>query len=119
MDITATEFAAVAHEHRALNQRMFLILYPDYLKDEVIEVLDSVGVPGFTETEKVVGRGPRGQHFGTQIWPGADGMIYTVVAPEQAAAVAAALADLSTGVEYRSKGLFGLHVFTWSCDQVL
>ena len=106
-------------EYRALNQRMFLILYPDYLKDEVVEVLDNIGVPGFTETEKVVGRGPRGQHFGTQIWPGADGMIYTVVDPQQAQAVASALTALSSGVEQRSKGLFGLHVFTWSCDQLL
>ncbi len=113
------EFAAVTHERYAPNQRLFLIVYPEYMKDEVVDVLDRVGVPGFTETEKVVGRGPRGQHFGTQIWPGADGMIYTVVDPEQATVLAATLSALSSGVEQKSKGLFGLHVFTWACDQLV
>jgi Nitrogen regulatory protein P-II len=103
----------------ARNRRMFLILYPDYLKEEVIEALDAAGVPGFTETDKVVGRGPRGQHFGTQIWPGTDGMIYTVVGEEQVQGVASRLAALSNSVEQRSKGLYGLHVFTWKCDQLL
>jgi hypothetical protein len=116
---TADEFSAVVHDRRAVDQTMFLILFPEYLKEEVVDILNAIGVPGFTETEKVVGRGPRGQHFGTQIWPGVDGMIYTVVGAEQAQVLGSQLANLSSGVEQRSKGQFGLHVFTWRCDQLL
>lgn len=116
---TADEFTVNVHERRASNQTMFMILYSDYLKDNVVQVLDSIGVPGFTETEKVLGRGPRGQHFGSHIWPGADGMIYTVVGAEQAQALASQLEALSVNVEQDSRGMYGLHVFTWSCDQLL
>jgi hypothetical protein len=102
----------------APTQTMYLILYPESQKEEVVELLDSVGVPGFTETEKVLGRGRRGRHFDNSIWPGADGMIYAVVGPTHSKALAAALATYSHSLELRSRGLTGLHVFTWPCDQL-
>jgi hypothetical protein len=97
---------------------MYLILYPESDKEDVVRLLDSVGVPGFTETQKVVGRGPRGRHFDNAIWPGADGMIYAVVDPTHAHALASALSEHSRSLEARSKGLSGMHVFTWPCDQL-
>jgi hypothetical protein len=102
----------------APQQTMYLVLYPESQKEEVVELLDSVGVPGFTETQKVVGRGRRGRHFDNPIWPGADGMIYTVVGPTHSQALATALANYSRTLEGRSKGLTGLHVFTWPCEQL-
>jgi hypothetical protein len=48
---------------------MYVIVYPDSCKEEVVEILDSVGVPGYTETQKVVGRGERGRHFDNSICP--------------------------------------------------
>ena len=101
------------------SQTMYLVLYPQNLEDEVVAMLDALGVPGYTETQKVIGRGPRGHHFDTQVWPGADGMIFTVVNSDQAEAVASALANLSRELEQRSQGLFGLHVFSWSCQQLI
>ena len=101
------------------SQTMCLVLYPQNLEDEVVTILDALGVPGYTETQKVIGRGPRGHHFDTQVWPGADGMIFTVVGADQAEAVASALANLSQELEQRSQGLFGLHVFTWTCQQLI
>ena len=91
---------------------MCLVLYPQNLEDEVVAVLDALGVPGYTETQKVIGRGPRGHHFDTQVWPGADGMIFTVVNSDQAEAVASTLANLSRELEQRSQGLFGLPLST-------
>lgn len=98
---------------------LFLILYPDSVQEDIIQILDSVGVPGFTETEKVVGRGTRGRHFDNPIWPGADGMIYAVVGPAHVRPLAAALTDCNRSLEMRSKNLYGLHIFTWPCDQLL
>src|SRR5215831_5464767 len=97
----------------APQQTMYLVLYPEHNKDEVVALLDSVGVTGFTETQKVVGRGRRGHHFDNSIWPGADGMIYTVVDATHSRALASALANYSRTLEARSNGLTGLHVFTW------
>jgi len=98
---------------------MYVILYPDSCEEEVVQILDSIGVPGFTETRKVVGRGRRGRHFDNSIWPGADGMIYAAVGPTHSRALAEALTNYSRSLELRSRGLSGLHVFTWSCDQLL
>jgi len=103
----------------ASSKTLFLIVYPDSSKEEVIQILDSVGVPGFTETEKVVGRGQRGRHFDNPIWPGADGMIYAVVGPPQVRPLATALTEYNRSLEMRSRQLYGLHVFTWACDQLL
>ncbi len=98
---------------------MFLIVFSESLRDEVIDLLDRVGVPGFTETQKVTGRGQRGRHFDNPIWPGADGMIYVVTSPEQSPTLASALSTYSHGVEKRSNNLYGVHVFTWPCAQVI
>lgn len=100
-------------------QTLYLILYPQSSHDDVVEVLDRIGAPGFTETEKVVGRGARGRHFDNQIWPGADGMIYAVVGPGQSEALATALSKYSRALEEHSRGLYGLHVFTWRCHQLI
>jgi hypothetical protein len=97
---------------------MFLIVYPDTCEEEVVQILDSVGVPGYTETRKVTGRGQRGRHFDNSIWPGADGMIYVVVGPAQRSELGSALASYNRSLEERSRSLSGLHVFTWPCDQV-
>jgi hypothetical protein len=102
----------------APSQTMYLILYPESDREEVIRLLDSVGVPGFTETQKVVGRGRRGRHLDNAIWPGADGMIYAVVGPTHDRALGSALAAYSRSLEARSQGLSGMHVFTWPCDQL-
>ena len=114
--ITASEFEAFGTE--MLAQTMYMIVYPDTLKEEVIELLDRVGVPGFTETQKVIGRGSRGRHFDTPIWPGADGMIYVLVGPELSVMLAAALTSFCQAVEQRSNGVYGLHVFAWPCRQL-
>lgn len=111
------EVSGVAPLRGARNRTMFMIVYPEYVKEDVLELMDRLQVPGFTETEKVVGRGPRGLHFDNQIWPGSDGMIYTAVSADTARVLEAALAEFSRGLEQRSRGLYGLHVFTWACEQ--
>ncbi len=95
-----------------------LIVFPQGIEEAVIEILDATGVPGFTQSEKVTGRGSRGRHYDNPIWPGADGAIFTVTSPDQAAEASAALVELSRGLDQRSRGLYGVHVFTWPCQQV-
>jgi hypothetical protein len=118
-DVQTVEIVQTFPPADRTGRTLFLILYPDSCEEEVVQILDSVGVPGFTETRKVTGRGQRGRHFDNSIWPGADGMIYVVVNSSQRGALASALRDYSRSLEARSRGLSGLHVFTWSCDQML
>jgi hypothetical protein len=93
-------------------------VFPQGVEEAVIEILDRIGVPGFTQSEKVTGRGQRGRHFDNPIWPGADGSIFTVTSQKQASEVSSALAELSVSLEEHSRGLYGAHVFTWPCQQV-
>jgi hypothetical protein len=96
---------------------MHMILYSEFAQEAVQSTLDSVGVAGYTELTKVTGRGPRGQHFDTHVWPGYDGMIYCVVGPDQSDTLVQALTTLNASLEQNSQGNRGLHVFTWSCEQ--
>ena len=96
---------------------MCMILYSEFAGDDVHAALDAVGVAGYTELTKVTGRGPRGQHFDTHIWPGYDGMIYCVAGVEQSETLLATLGGLNATLERSSQGSSGLHVFTWACQQ--
>lgn len=44
-------------------QTFSLIVFPMGVEYEIIRILDEVGVPGFTQSEKVTGRGSRGRHL--------------------------------------------------------
>ncbi len=101
------------------NLVMCMILYSEFAVDAVHTTLDNAGVAGFTELAKVTGRGPRGQHFDTHVWPGYDGMIYCVVGAEQSETLVEALAGLNASLEQNSRGSRGLHVFTWDCPAAL
>jgi hypothetical protein len=106
---------------RAFNpqQVMCMIVYSEMAEEAVRAALDRVGVAGFTELAKVTGRGPRGQHFDTHVWPGYDGMIYCVVGEDQSEPLVEALGALNATLEQNSSGSRGLHVFTWGCQQRL
>jgi hypothetical protein len=98
---------------------MYMILFAELAEEAVLAILDDVGVPGFTELSKVIGRGPRGHHFDTHVWPGSSRMVYCVVNPEQSETLWRALSAYSASLEQTSNGQQGLHVFTWDCEQRL
>src|SRR5439155_4160538 len=101
-------------------REMYLILYPKELEEEVIQTLESAGVPGYTEMPKMVGRGRHIRHFDNPVWPGATGCIFTVVTHEQAqTALLPPFEALAASLETRSHGLYGLHIFALPCEQVI
>src|SRR5947209_17713042 len=79
---TENQPAAADELHGA--REMYLILYPKELEDEIIQALESTGVPGYTEMPKMVGRGRHVRHFDNPVWPGATGCVFTVVSPQVA-----------------------------------
>ena len=113
---SSTTFDSPPHAAELLD--FFLIVFPQTLEDDVIEVLDAVGVPGYTESRKVTGRGPKGRHFDSAVWPGADNTIFTVVDLEQSAALSAALSRFNALLAQRSHGFYGVRVFRWGCTQL-
>ena len=101
-------------------RELYLILYPKELEDEIIETLESTGVPGYTEMPKMVGRGRHVRHFDNPVWPGATGCVFTVItAGEAQRTFLPAIQALAANLETRSKGLYGLHIFVLPCEQVI
>jgi hypothetical protein len=101
-------------------QEMYLILYPKELEDEVIQALESTGVPGYTEMPKMIGRGRHTRHFDNAVWPGATGCVFTVVSPQEAQATFIPTFEaLAANLETRSHGLYSIHIFALPCDQII
>src|SRR5438105_15451156 len=93
-------------------REMYMILYPKELEDEIIDTLESAGVPGYTEMPKMVGRGRHVKHFDNPVWPGATGCVFTVVAPDEARShMLPAFQALAPNPETRSKAPDGRHIF--------
>jgi len=101
-------------------QEMYLILYPKELEDEILQALESTGVPGYTEMPKMVGRGRHIKHFDNAVWPGATGCIFTVLSPDDAEnKFLPTFKALAASLDTRSHGLYGLHIFALPCDQLI
>jgi hypothetical protein len=101
-------------------RELYLILYPKELEDEIIQALESTGVPGYTELPKMVGRGRHVRHFDNPVWPGATGCVFTVVNPQVAHTnLLPTFEALAANLESRSHGLYGLHIFALPCQQVI
>ena len=98
---------------------LYLILYPKELEDDVIELLEAIGVPGYTELPKLVGRGRRIRHFDNPIWPGATGGVFTVLSQDQSQALTTPFEALAERMDSRSHGLNGLHMFALPCRSVI
>ena len=101
-------------------REMYFILYPKELEDEIIQALESTGVPGYTEMPKMVGRGRHLRHFDNPIWPGATGALFTVLPRAEAQAnLIPTFRSLAANLETRSNGLYGLHMFALPCEQLI
>jgi hypothetical protein len=99
---------------------LYLILYPKELEDEVIQTLESTGVPGYTEMPKMVGRGRHIKHFDNSVWPGATGCVFTVLSPSEAQArLLPTFQALAASLDTRSHGLYGVHIFALPCEQLI
>jgi hypothetical protein len=101
-------------------RELYLILYPKELEDEIIETLESTGVPGYTEMPKMVGRGRHIKHFDNSVWPGATGCVFTVLSPSEARQrLLPTFESLAASLDSRSHGLYGLHIFALPCEQLI
>ena len=101
-------------------REMYMLLYPKELEDEVIQALESTGVPGYTEMPKMVGRGRHTKHFDNAVWPGATGCIFTVLSTAEARArFLPTFQALAANLDRRSHGLYGLHIFALPCAQLI
>lgn len=61
---------------------VLVIVCETTLAERLTEVLDEIGVPGYTRFSGVSGIGVTGRHEGTPVWPGTNTVILTFLTDE-------------------------------------
>jgi nitrogen regulatory protein PII len=94
--------------------KMVMISYNSAINSEVMGVLDKCGVENFTKWTQVHGRGRMsGPHFGDEIWPGENSVIFTAIENEKLEHLLKCVKDLRAKL-----GKEGVKAFVWSLEEV-
>jgi hypothetical protein len=74
--------------------KLVMVMYVGPTPQRVTAVLEAHQVHGFTEIDRVRGRGESGRVEGTRAWPGESAVLFTVVPDDQVEEVSLALRGL-------------------------
>jgi hypothetical protein len=100
--------------------QMLLIVFRDSLEDDLRRLLDQLGVKGFTEAPRLIGRGESGTALNSFDWPGTNAMIFTALEDTQARAVLEGLKRFHAELgQHRHGAKVPIRVFTLPCEQIL
>jgi nitrogen regulatory protein PII len=93
--------------------KAIFIIYAQSHTEPIEEVLDRLGIRGFTRWEETHGRGTqKGEpHYGTHAWPTKNGTILTIVENQKAEALLKALKRINEEAEQQ-----GLRAFVWEAE---
>jgi nitrogen regulatory protein PII len=93
-----------------------LITYGQSLGRPIEDLLDQLGIRGFTRWTETFGRGSESgePHYGTHAWPSKNGTILAVVQDDMVAALMDALRRLNEQAEQQ-----GLSAFVWNIEEQL
>ncbi len=84
--------------------KMVLIVGPRERHAELIRLMETAGVPAYTELTQVNGAGLTGKKLGTPEWPDRSTLLFTIVPDDRKAALTAALKHFQTKL-YPEEGL--------------
>ena len=92
------------------------IAYGQSLKEPVEQVLDKMGIRGFTRWEEVQGRGNiSGEpHYGTHAWPTKNGAMLAIINEAQVDDLLASLRHINEQAEQQ-----GLNAFVWNVEGMM
>ena len=91
------------------------VSYNQALTDPMQEILDDLGVRGFTKWELTMGRGSfDGEpHYGTHAWPTMNNAIITIVDDNKVKPILEALKDLDS-----TSSVLGIRAFVWNIEEM-
>jgi nitrogen regulatory protein PII len=93
--------------------KSIFIAFDQAYYDQVVSILSTNHVRGFTGWESVIGKGSKtGEpHFGTHAWPALNSAIITVVDDEKVKPILEQLRELNATSE-----LMGIRAFVWNIE---
>lgn len=96
--------------------KLVLIVFNQALEEEIMQVLESLNIRGYTQINNVYGRGSnKGEpHLGTHVWPEINTLLLTVIPDEKVENLLNEIRRLND--EFESEGL---HAFTLKIEQMV
>jgi len=94
--------------------KMIMISYNSAIGSEVMEALQRCKVEGYTKWTRVQGKGKRsGSHFGDEIWPAENSVIFIAVENEKTEDILRCVKQLRTKL-----GKEGVKAFVWNLQEI-
>ncbi len=94
--------------------KMVMISYNSAINSQVMEILLRCGVEGHTRWTQVQGRGKSsGSHFGSEIWPGENSVLFCAVDENKAADLLKCIKELR--MKFKTAGI---KAFVWLLEEV-
>ena len=92
------------------------IVYGQSLTDPLEQVLNKLGISGFTRWEEVQGRGNHSgePHYGTHAWPTKNGAMLTIIDETQVDVLLESLRRINKQAEQQ-----GLNAYVWNIEGAL
>jgi hypothetical protein len=95
---------------------MVLISYYVGIEEELMELLSSLGIEGYTKWERALGRGrTSGPHLGTHIWPKTNALLSIALEDLQASQLIEKLQELKA----TPLGREGIKAFLWPLEKMV
>jgi hypothetical protein len=95
---------------------MVLISYYVGIEEELMELLSSLGIEGYTKWERALGRGrTSGPHLGTHIWPKTNALLSIALEDLQASQLIEKLQELKG----TPLGREGIKAFLWPLEKMV
>ena len=94
--------------------QMLMISFNRAISSEVMEILEKSGITGYTRWNQVQGKGKTsGSHFGTEVWPGENSVIFASAEDNQAETILLEVKDLRSRL-----GREGIKAFSWNLKAI-
>jgi nitrogen regulatory protein PII len=95
---------------------MIMIVYNEVVEEELVEILEGLGIHSYTKWQRVLGRGDRSSpHMDTHIWPGTNAVLGIVLEDaDKTRQLTGRIRKLDEQVG--DKGLFAL---MWPVDRIV
>lgn len=94
--------------------KMVMVVYNEAVDMEVMEVLENCRLQNYTKVKGVYGKGvSSGTHFGTDIWPGRNNILYVACSKDEAEKLFSCVHELRKKLAKE-----GVKAFVWDLQDV-
>ncbi|HEX4892060.1 MAG TPA: hypothetical protein VFV47_02135 [Hyphomicrobiaceae bacterium] len=98
--------------------KMLVLIFRSTFSEEVLQILDGLKLPGYTEAREVLGTGSEGRVFDSHAWPGHNTMVLSAMKANDVSRVVDALKAFSKERHQEGEQV-PIRIFAVPCEQML